>query len=251
MNNKIKIISAFLCGAVFFSGVSYAASGDLIAKITNYKLFINGMEKDLKNKPVVINGTTYLPLREVSQAVGYNVTLNKEKILLDNSSKSPAPAQDTVSQSNDLIAVAAENFKINVDGKLYGLSMGFPMYVKGQEIYAGFDAGFIDLIVSVASNDYIIYETNNDNPDFITAQHFASNYKYLTIIEKQKSYELKNLQNDKVYKISLNQDTSTGAIFIKDKKTYAIPLNDLFKQLELNAEAKYDSKQKLITLNFK
>ncbi|WP_411830632.1 stalk domain-containing protein [Paenibacillus lautus] len=33
----------------------------------------------MKNKPVVINRTTYLPVREVPQAVGYNVTFNKGK----------------------------------------------------------------------------------------------------------------------------------------------------------------------------
>ncbi|MGG3508407.1 stalk domain-containing protein [Paenibacillus lautus] len=66
------------------SGVSYAASGSLTATIANYKLMVNGKEENLKNKPVVINGTTYLPVREVSQAVGYNVTLNKGNIMLDN-----------------------------------------------------------------------------------------------------------------------------------------------------------------------
>ncbi|MFU1795416.1 stalk domain-containing protein [Paenibacillus azoreducens] len=248
-----KILIGFTCGALFFSGVSYAASGNLTASIANYKLIINGKEKELKNKPVTINGTTYLPLRETSEAVGYSVTLNNGKILLNNgsdASNQPAStAQNNELKSSDLIIV--DTLNINVEGKLYGLTMGLPSYVKGQEIFAGFDANYIDLIVSVASNDYYIRESNNDNPDSITAEHFASTFKYLTIIEKQKSYEIKNLQNDKVYKIDLNKESSTGAIYIKEKNAYAVPLNDMFKQLGLNMEAKYEADQKRVVLKFK
>lgn len=251
MGNKIKLVLAFLCGAIFFSGVSYAASGDLIAKVANYRLFINGNERILKNKPVIINGSTYLPLKEVSQAIGYNVSLSKGKILLDDGSVPSTTLQKNESQSSDLIIVDALNFKVNVKGELYGLTMGLPSYIKGKDIFAGFDANYIDLLVSVASSDYVVRESNNDNPDSITAEHFASNFKYLTIIEKQKSYEIKNLQNDKVYKIVLNKESSIGAIFIKEKNTYAVPLNDMFKQLGLNAEAKYDSKQNIVTINIK
>ncbi|ANS73979.1 hypothetical protein AWM70_04840 [Paenibacillus yonginensis] len=85
MNNKIKIVSAFLCGAVFFSGVSYAAES-LKAIPKSFKFVVNGVEKKLTNTPVVINNTTYLPVREVANSLGYSVNLQRDTISFNTSS---------------------------------------------------------------------------------------------------------------------------------------------------------------------
>lgn len=83
MKGKIKIVSAFLCGAVFFSGVSYAAES-LKAIPKNYKFVVNGVEKKLTSTPVVINNTTYLPVRAVADSLGYQVGLKGNTINLDS-----------------------------------------------------------------------------------------------------------------------------------------------------------------------
>lgn len=36
-----KAVIGFICGTMFFSGVSYAAYGSLTATIANYKLMVN------------------------------------------------------------------------------------------------------------------------------------------------------------------------------------------------------------------
>ncbi|WP_342477785.1 stalk domain-containing protein [Paenibacillus sp. FSL H7-0350] len=246
-----KVIIGFLCGALFFSGVSYAASGSLTAKLTSYKIFINGNEKILKNKPVSINGTTYLPLREISEAVGYSVVLENGKLLLNNGSVTTPTSNNSSLKQDDYTEIGANSLKLKVDDKYYGLAISTPIYVKGSSIYLTFNASLIDLIVSIASNDYKIYETNNDNPDFITAEHFASSYKYLELIEKQKSYSLNNTENGKRYEIVTDKNSSKGVIFLEANDRYLIPINDVFKSLELNMEAIYEPNQKRVVLKFK
>lgn len=71
-----KTIVAFLCGALFFSGISYAAEEFVVksVKVKNYKIILNGEEVTLKNKPLLINnGTTYLPVREIAELTNHEV----------------------------------------------------------------------------------------------------------------------------------------------------------------------------------
>ena len=85
MKQKFKYLISFLCGAIFFSGVSYAAeSTQLIAKVANYKIVVNGKEKQLKNKPVIINNSTYVPLRELGEIVGAKVGFSNGVINLES-----------------------------------------------------------------------------------------------------------------------------------------------------------------------
>lgn len=105
MNNKVKIVTAFLCGAVFFSGISYAATGDIIAKPANFKVIVDGQEKKFNNKIVTIEGTTYLSIRDTAKAVNKDVSFSNGVIALSSttekdSSKSVAPTAETSSVEN-------------------------------------------------------------------------------------------------------------------------------------------------------
>lgn len=243
-----KSVIGFICGAIFFSGVSYAASGKLTATIASYKVYVNGKEQNLKNKPVVIDGITYLPVREVSNALGYNVTLNKGNIMLDNGTATAT--RSTKTDNVKLIKLDATALELSVNNKDYGLASSTNIYVNDNIIYMIFDASVIDLLVSIASGDYIIHETNNDNPDFVTTEHFAREYKYLDIIEKQKTYKLKSLQNDKTYDVVLDKQSSKGVVYNEDTKKHLVPINDVFKTLGLNMEAKYEPNNEKVTLKF-
>jgi len=69
-----KFVIGFMLGAVFFSSVSYAAtSTEVKAYITDFKLKIHGKETPLTNKIVSINGSSYLPVKEISNLLGYQV----------------------------------------------------------------------------------------------------------------------------------------------------------------------------------
>ncbi|NGP60682.1 stalk domain-containing protein [Paenibacillus thiaminolyticus] len=115
-----KFIIGFLCGAIFFSGISYAASGDLNAKTSNAKIFINKEEQYMRTKPVIINNTTYLPLRELSDITGYHVGVKEGDIYLSLTRY----AIDSVNN----VGFTPLNYHLYIDNKLqkdvYTLTIG-------------------------------------------------------------------------------------------------------------------------------
>ena len=68
-----------------FTSVSFANS-EVVAKFTNFNFMINGETVTLETIPLVVEGRSYLPLRELSVALGYDVDYDNETrtILLDN-----------------------------------------------------------------------------------------------------------------------------------------------------------------------
>jgi len=87
MKQKLKLSIAFLCGALFFSGISYAAN-TLTARIVDYKIIVNGQEKTLSEKPVLINNRVYLPVRDIGTITGYTVDYKNRVVTLSNTEKS-------------------------------------------------------------------------------------------------------------------------------------------------------------------
>jgi|GEM_PF-4069118 len=83
MKNKLQLVTAFLCGAIFFSGVSYAADTFLKAHpLKNYdRILINGEEAKFTDPVVTINGKLYLPMREFTQNAGYTISTGREVIM--------------------------------------------------------------------------------------------------------------------------------------------------------------------------
>lgn len=77
MKNKIQIVTAFLCGAVFFSGVSFAAS-ELKIKQAPYKIKVDGVELKLSDSPYSINDRAYLPIRAMGDATGHTVQFDSK-----------------------------------------------------------------------------------------------------------------------------------------------------------------------------
>lgn len=99
MKHRIQLVAAFLCGAVFFSGISFAAS-ELIAKPVDYKIVVNGVEQKLSNQPVSINNSTYLPIRAIGEITGYKVGYTKGVVSLTNQEVNNS-AEDAVNAKND------------------------------------------------------------------------------------------------------------------------------------------------------
>lgn len=110
MKEKLKIVTAFLCGAVFFSGVSYAATGDIIAKPANFKVVVDGQEKKFKNKIVTIEGTTYLSIRDTAKAVDKEVDFKNGVINLNSGTSSANNSTTTINTNNSEVS-SIDNFK--------------------------------------------------------------------------------------------------------------------------------------------
>lgn len=70
-----KFISGLACGIVIASTVALAAS--YVAEDASFKVFVNGKEFT-SSKAVVIDGSTYLPLRAMGDVLGVPVNWNNE-----------------------------------------------------------------------------------------------------------------------------------------------------------------------------
>lgn len=68
-----KFLLGFLVGSLIFGTTTALASEEVKAYFTNYKLSVNGRNVNLNNKIVTINGSSYLPLKDVSNVLGYKV----------------------------------------------------------------------------------------------------------------------------------------------------------------------------------
>jgi hypothetical protein len=55
------------------------SADEYIMKITDYKIVLNGNEKKFVNPIVNINGNTYIAIREIAEALDYNVIWNQEE----------------------------------------------------------------------------------------------------------------------------------------------------------------------------
>jgi hypothetical protein len=69
-----KFISGLILGLLIATASVVAANSEVIAKFTSFNFVVNGESKQLETQPVVVNGSSYLPVRELSNLLGYDVT---------------------------------------------------------------------------------------------------------------------------------------------------------------------------------
>ncbi|MCQ4085874.1 stalk domain-containing protein [Saccharibacillus sp. JS10] len=76
MKDKLKgLVAGLLIGTMITGSAALAANTQAIqVTITNMSLYFN-LEKKTTNKTINYNGTTYVPVRAVSSAIGQEVTL--------------------------------------------------------------------------------------------------------------------------------------------------------------------------------
>ena len=70
-----RTIFALVIGMLIGSAATaFAASDTVTATITKLRYIVNGEERDVQTEQLVVMGTTYLPVREVANMLGYDVT---------------------------------------------------------------------------------------------------------------------------------------------------------------------------------
>ncbi|MDP4153537.1 MAG: WG repeat-containing protein [Bacillota bacterium] len=77
----MKKIPMFIIMTLIFSFITASAQGprELKAYTTDTKVTVNGAEHKFSNETVNIDGSTYVPLRELAETLGYKVTWDAEK----------------------------------------------------------------------------------------------------------------------------------------------------------------------------
>ena len=93
-----KFISGAVTGAILTGSIALAAS--YVAEPATFKVLVNG--KDFTSDPpaLVVNGSTYLPLRAVGDALGVPVNWNAELNQAEVGNSAPVAEKDEYSRTN-------------------------------------------------------------------------------------------------------------------------------------------------------
>ncbi|MBD3917583.1 peptidylprolyl isomerase [Paenibacillus sp. PR3] len=117
---KLKhVIVSFCAGALFFSGVSYAADPSKIeAVVKPLKFFFDGVEKKLPDKQtsIMYNGTTYVPLRFAAEAFGQGVRYDGAKSSVYFTSPKQRTGADFVATVNGIGIKQQQLFEALIQG---------------------------------------------------------------------------------------------------------------------------------------
>lgn len=142
-------VITFLVGALFATAsTSYAAVGDKIEAIfANFNFIVNGRQVTLDETPLVYNGTSYLPVRSLSNALGLDVTYKADSRTIELTDPNKAiPSKDNdVSQGNNTSTTQpASNIPATTDGNLKMIKVenyGNPVYTYNDETYISLPDG--------------------------------------------------------------------------------------------------------------
>lgn len=88
-----KLIAALALGMLIGSATTALAAPDVVeATVAKFKFLVNGEEREVKTEQLVVMGTTYLPVREVANMLGHDVTFRSDsqtiELTADNADKS-------------------------------------------------------------------------------------------------------------------------------------------------------------------
>lgn len=179
MKDKFKLVAAFLCGAVFFSGISYAAT-NLTATVSNLKIIVNGEEKTLAEKPVVINNRTYLPVRDIGDVTGYNVDYKSGVVSLNNTDQNSTNGANSISDDNSEspkfefkklpITVTSDDISVTVNSVTLGeYSTDFNVTIQNnsdKDAQVRYDSNGMGANWNVEGKEYQTYGTIAEKNEF-------------------------------------------------------------------------------------
>ncbi|WP_240421938.1 stalk domain-containing protein [Paenibacillus periandrae] len=170
-SNQVKLVmSGFVLGAMFFGGISYAASATektSLEAIFGVKLIHNGIDKtpsDPDQKPFIANGSTYVPLKSIGDILGVPVKWDGENnavIIGQQLSSSPLPAPSSYElngpnyiNSDKAFIDLKQNQPMKVNKKDYG-KIGFTLKNMSFETIAKFplNAQFSTLSLTLGFDD--------------------------------------------------------------------------------------------------
>jgi len=87
-----RLILGLVVGLLIGSAATaFAATDTVTATVAKFRFIVNGEERDVKTEQLVVMGTTYLPVREVANMLGYDVTYRADSQTIElQSAKAPA-----------------------------------------------------------------------------------------------------------------------------------------------------------------
>lgn len=131
-----KFISGLLFGIIISVSVSVGANNEILAKFAQFNFIVDGKEKSVEQSPIVINGSSYLPVRSIANMLGFDVTYKADsrtieftntskQINTDNENISPTDQKPSQPINNDNSSSNIEKIKFKnldavvIDGLIY------------------------------------------------------------------------------------------------------------------------------------
>ena len=95
MKKSMTYITVLAILVLSFVGFAFS-NQELLAQVVSFKVFVNSEEKTFKKPVVVIDGSTYISLREAGETLGMEVDWDGEndKIIIVNSNAAPVPFEE-------------------------------------------------------------------------------------------------------------------------------------------------------------
>lgn len=182
-----KMVFALCIGMMIgLTANSFAATiGEKIEAVyASFNFVVNGEIKELDSLPIVINGTSYLPVRTVSNMLGYDVTYKADSRTIEfndpDISNQMLEGDFTMTQTTGVIEIAEYNGlrSITIDGQTYFHLRDYSL--KFKPISWGYDSGKEDLFLARYSDDGAdileIFETVNKNVPNAFVVHEGNSY---------------------------------------------------------------------------
>lgn len=128
MKRFVRTFATLVIGmALGTATIAAAAPGTVEAVITKFKIVVNGQEAQLQNSPLVVNGTTYLPVREVASLLNADLKYNGTSKSIELSTKGDDVVTQTPANTlsfRDVVELLNKkypdkNVGLNADGVLY------------------------------------------------------------------------------------------------------------------------------------
>ena len=210
---KGKLIGIFLCVTTISIGVvtTAFASGTtktLKAFFNNIKIYLDGKKVETSSEPFIVDGVTYLPVRDIAEALDLEVSWDNKNNTIEITSKDydgfigKEKAKEIALKHADLSVSETKNFKIYLDSEDQSYDIEF--YDKYNTKYEYEIDAVTGKILSYDKD----YNGNNSSDSYISqdkAKEIAFNHADV------KSYDVKNLKinldrDDKHYDIEFTVD---------------------------------------------
>jgi hypothetical protein len=139
-----KVILGFVTGVITaLTFTAFATSTELFtAQQATFDIYVKGEKFVSENPPVVIEGRTYLPLRDIGEALGVSVEWNgTERKVEIGKQKQPDSAENFNKVSGLIEKDFADVTLITIDGLQYATVDLFRGYTQheGKDIYVDFN----------------------------------------------------------------------------------------------------------------
>lgn len=141
-------VIGLIVGLLLTTGV-FASSEQIQAVFVDFKLSINGENFNLKSTPIVYNGTSYLPVRDIGEVLGYKVDYDsKTKTIILNNTHQPSKSESTSVNVGDEFTLD-NNTKIKVTSVEYQDAFDNSQSQDGEI----FVIVYYDILTSLEPND--------------------------------------------------------------------------------------------------